>query len=90
MATDADLGTPANRSADTLLDEALKNTFPASDPVATLSPATAGVRRQGGAVVAPEVAARQGVTGHNVRYVLGWGLAGVVVAFAIVYLLFHA
>jgi hypothetical protein len=29
-------------------------------------------------------AARQGVTGHNVRYVLGFGLAGVVVAFLIV------
>jgi hypothetical protein len=26
--------------------------------------------------------ARAGVTGHNVRYVLGFGLAGVVVAFA--------
>jgi hypothetical protein len=29
--------------------------------------------------------AREGVTGHNVRYVLGFGLAGVVVAFAIAY-----
>lgn len=29
-------------------------------------------------------AARQGVTGHNVRYVLGFGLVGVVVAFLIV------
>jgi len=26
--------------------------------------------------------ARAGVTGHNVRYVLGFGLAGIVVAFA--------
>lgn len=25
--------------------------------------------------------ARQGVTGHNVRFVLGFGLAGVIVAF---------
>lgn len=29
--------------------------------------------------------ARDGVTGHNVRYVLGFGLAGVVIAFAIAY-----
>jgi hypothetical protein len=32
--------------------------------------------------------ARQGVTGHNVRYVLGFSLAAVVVAFMIIYLLF--
>ena len=32
--------------------------------------------------------ARQGVTGHNVRYVLGFSLAAVVVAFIIIYLLF--
>ncbi len=29
--------------------------------------------------------ARQGVTGHNVRYVLVTGLAGVVIGFAIAY-----
>jgi hypothetical protein len=29
--------------------------------------------------------ARSGVTGHNVRYVLLYGLVGVVVAFAVVY-----
>jgi hypothetical protein len=34
--------------------------------------------------------ARQGVTGHNVRYVLGFGLAAVIVAFIIIYLLFFA
>ena len=28
-----------------------------------------------------EVDAKQGVTGHNVRYVLGFGLAGVIAAF---------
>jgi hypothetical protein len=28
------------------------------------------------------------VTGHNVRYVLVWGIVGVIVAFAIVYFLF--
>jgi hypothetical protein len=32
--------------------------------------------------------ARQGVTGHNVRYVLGFSLAAVVIAFVIIYLLF--
>ncbi|MCW5698114.1 MAG: hypothetical protein KIS96_15505 [Bauldia sp.] len=30
--------------------------------------------------------AREGVTGHGVRYVLGFGLAGVVVAFIMVLL----
>jgi hypothetical protein len=30
--------------------------------------------------------ARQGVTGHNVRYVLTFGLVGVVVLFALAYL----
>ena len=37
---------------------------------------------------APEIgktAARQGVTGHNVRYVLMLGLLGVVVGFAVAY-----
>lgn len=29
-------------------------------------------------------AVRQGVTGHNVRYVLGFGLAGIIAAFALV------
>jgi hypothetical protein len=28
--------------------------------------------------------ARQGVTGHNVRYVLGFGIAGAVISFVIV------
>lgn len=32
--------------------------------------------------------ARQGVTGHNVRYVLGFGLVAVVAAFLIVYLVY--
>jgi Flp pilus assembly protein TadB len=35
--------------------------------------------------VAPTQQARQGVTGHNVRYVLGFGLIGVIVVFAVVY-----
>jgi hypothetical protein len=34
--------------------------------------------------------AREGVVGHNVRYMLVFGLAGVVVAFAIVYGYFFA
>lgn len=34
--------------------------------------------------VVPADAARQGVTGHNVRYVLGFGLAGIIVAFLVV------
>jgi len=36
----------------------------------------------------PARRARQGVTGHNVRYVLGFGLAAIIVAFIIVYLIF--
>jgi hypothetical protein len=34
--------------------------------------------------------AREGVVGHNVRYMLLFGLAGVIVAFAIIYGLFFA
>jgi hypothetical protein len=35
--------------------------------------------------------ARQGVTGHNVRYVLGFGVLAIIVAFAVVYgYYFHA
>jgi hypothetical protein len=40
--------------------------------------------------VVSKTRARQGVTGHNVRYVLGFGLAGIVIAFAIIYLFFFA
>jgi hypothetical protein len=32
--------------------------------------------------------ARQGVTGHNVRYVLGFGTGGVIVLFAVIYFLY--
>jgi hypothetical protein len=35
--------------------------------------------------VLPENQARQGVTGHNVRYVLTAGIAGVVILFALLY-----
>jgi hypothetical protein len=38
--------------------------------------------------VIPATQARQGVTGHNVRYVLAFGLAAVIVAFLIVYLVY--
>jgi hypothetical protein len=34
--------------------------------------------------------AREGVTGHNVRYVLGFGLVGIVIAFAVLYILYFA
>jgi hypothetical protein len=34
--------------------------------------------------------ARQGVTGHNVRYVLGIGIAAVIVAFAVLYATYFA
>jgi hypothetical protein len=36
----------------------------------------------GTAPVLDEIAARQGVTGHNVRYVLMFGLIAIIVAFA--------
>ncbi len=45
-------------------------------------------RRYGEQVVETATEARQGVTGHNVRYVLLYGLVGVIVAFATVYGLF--
>jgi hypothetical protein len=46
---------------------------------------------QGGSEQRPvlsKVEARQGVTGHNVRYVLWFGLAAVIVAFAAIYLFY--
>ena len=36
----------------------------------------------------PSVRARQGVIGHNVRYVLGFGLVAIVVAFIIIYFVY--
>jgi hypothetical protein len=36
----------------------------------------------------PTVKARGGVTGHNVRYVLAFGLAGVIVAFIVIAMYF--
>jgi hypothetical protein len=34
------------------------------------------------------VRARQGVTGHKVRYVLGFGLAGAIIALTLLYLFY--
>jgi hypothetical protein len=44
--------------------------------------------RHGEQIVESTTEARQGVTGNNVRYVLAWGIGGVIVAFVIVYFLF--
>jgi hypothetical protein len=40
--------------------------------------------------VVPTQEARQGVTGHNVRYVLGISMAAVIVAFAVLYVIYFA
>ena len=40
--------------------------------------------------VLSKVEARQGVTGQNVRYVLWFGLGGVITAFAVIYLWYFA
>jgi hypothetical protein len=34
--------------------------------------------------------AREGVTGHNVRYVLGIGLVATIIAFAVIYAVYFA
>jgi hypothetical protein len=39
-------------------------------------------------IVETAVQARQGVTGHNVRYVLAFSTCGVIAAFVIIYFLF--
>jgi hypothetical protein len=46
--------------------------------------------RRGSRTVVPTDEARQGVTGHNVRYVLGIGIAAAVVAFAALYVIYFA
>jgi len=38
--------------------------------------------------VLPKEEARQGVTGHNVRYVLSFGLAAIALAFVLIYLVY--
>jgi hypothetical protein len=40
--------------------------------------------------VVPTTQARQGVTGHNVRYVLGASMAAIVVAFAAIWFYYFA
>ena len=40
--------------------------------------------------VIPTQKARQGVTGQNVRYVLGFGLVAVIVAFVVIYIIYFA
>jgi hypothetical protein len=40
--------------------------------------------------VIPARQARQGVTGHNVRHVLGFGLAAIVIVFAIIWIVYFA
>ena len=45
-------------------------------------------RRMAAEPVVPAPLARQGVTGHNVRYVLGFSIAAVVIAFVIVYFVY--
>ena len=39
-------------------------------------------------ILVSKVRARQGVTGHNVRYVLGLGLAGAIIALTLLYLFY--
>jgi hypothetical protein len=54
-------------------------------------PVSAEPRLQSDArTVVPTQQARQGVTGHNVRYVLGVGLAAVIVAFVVLYAIYFA
>ncbi len=43
-----------------------------------------------GRTILPTTEARQGETGHNVRYVLGFGLAGVVVIFGGLWIYYFA
>ena len=76
MTTDA----PAMTAAPAMTDAPMAGS-------AMLEPTGASPERP---VVAPVVKARQGVTGHNVRYVLGYGIVGTVVAFIIVYLVYNS
>ncbi len=63
------------------LDEGTNGPRPGSRPEDR-----AGMERAG----MPAVKARQGVTGHHVRHVLGFGLAAVIIAFAIIYIIYLA
>jgi hypothetical protein len=44
--------------------------------------------RYGEQIIETKTEARQGVTGHNVRYVLLFGTTAVIVAFAVIYIFF--
>ncbi|HZP20453.1 MAG TPA: hypothetical protein VFB16_09615 [Bauldia sp.] len=46
--------------------------------------------KSGDMVVEPTPNARAGVSDHNVRYVLAYGIIGVIVAFVAIYLFFFA
>ena len=41
-------------------------------------------------IVMSGIRARQGVTGHKVRHVLGFGLAGAIIALTLLYLFYFA
>ena len=41
-------------------------------------------------IVMSGIRARRGVTGHKVRYVLGFGLAGAIIALTLLYLFYFA
>jgi hypothetical protein len=58
-----------------------------NDGAGSLGPRAEGPRAQGAehGVVMPKTAARQGVTGHNVRYVLIISTVGAVVALTLAY-----
>jgi hypothetical protein len=43
---------------------------------------------QASTTAVPAVRARQGVVGHNVRFVLGFGLAAIIIAFLVIYLIY--
>jgi hypothetical protein len=83
---DADERNKRNR-LERALDEALKCTFPASDPVSVEQPTPRSAVLDRVRTETSKVRARQGVTGHNVRYVLAFGIAGAIVAFLVIYLL---
>jgi hypothetical protein len=54
-------------------------------PVSAEPPLQSDVR-----TVVPTQQARQGVTGHNVRYALGIGLAAAIIAFVVLYAVYFA
>jgi len=60
--------------------------IPGKAPVVAVS--ISAKRDTNAGTVEPAVQARQGVTGHNVRYVLAFGTCGVIAAFVIIYFLF--